>query len=94
MSFNNEGHSTDTTLSKYVWEVKRKLKIMPSLKWYIIKSVPAYSNISKKCQLCLQEKFEILIYPNPNELLNKTSELISKCCHVNTFLLSAYKSDD
>ena len=51
MSFNNEGHSTDTTLSKYVWEIKRKLKIMPSLKWYIIKSVPAYLNMSKKCQL-------------------------------------------
>ena len=51
MSCNNEGHSTDTTLSgtiQYVWEVKRKVKIMPSLKWYIIKSVPAYSNISKK----------------------------------------------
>ena len=77
----------DTTLSKYVWEVKRKLKIMPSLKWYIIKSVPAYSNISKKCQLCLQEKFEILNYPNPNELLNKRSELISKCHHVNKFLM-------
>ena len=44
---------------------------MPSLKWYIIKSVPAYSNISKKCQLCLQEKFKILSYPNPNELLSK-----------------------
>ena len=49
MSFNNEGRSTDTTLSKYVWEIKKKLKIMPSLKWPIIKSVPAYSNISKKC---------------------------------------------
>ena len=51
MSFNNEDHSTDPTLSdttQYVGEVKRKLKIMPSLKWYIIKSVPAYSNISKK----------------------------------------------
>ena len=60
MSFNNEGHSTDKTLSKYVLEVKRKLKIMPSLKWYIIKSVRAYLNISRKCQLSLQEKFEIL----------------------------------
>ena len=60
ISFNNEDHSTDTTLSKYVWEVKRKLKIMPSLKWSIIKSVPVYSNISKKCQLCLQEKFLII----------------------------------
>ena len=87
MSFNNDGHSTDTTLSKSVWEVKRKLKTMPSLKWYIIKSVPAYSNFSKKCQLCLQEKFEILNYPNPNELLNRRSELISKCRQVNHVLL-------
>ena len=94
MSFNNEGHSKDTTLSKYVWDVKRKLKIMPSLKRYIIKSLPAYSNISKKCQLCLQEKFEILNYPNPNELLNKRSQLISKCRHVNKFLLSNYRSND
>ena len=93
MSFNNEDYFKDTTLSKYVWEIKRKLKIMPSLKWSIIKSVPAYSNISKKCQLCLQEKFEILNYPNPNELLNKKSRLISKCCHVNKFLLSNYKSN-
>ena len=38
MSFNNEGHPKDTTL---VWEVKKKLKIMPSLTWSLIKSVPA-----------------------------------------------------
>ena len=94
MSFNNEGHSTDTTLSKYVWEIKEKFKIMPPLKWSIIKSVQAYSNISKRCELRLQEKFEILHYPNPNELLNKRSELISKCSHVNKFLLSNYKSND
>ena len=72
MSFNDEGHSTDTTLSKYVWEIKKKFKIRSSRKWSIIKSVPAYSNISKKCQLSLQEKF------------------ISKCRHVNKFLLSNY----
>ena len=48
----------------------------------------------QECQLCLQEKFEILNYPNPNELLNKRSELISKCPHVNKLLLSTYKSDD
>ena len=94
MSFNNEGYSTDTTLSKHIWEIKEKSKIMPSLKWSIIKSVPAYSNISKKCHLCLQEKFEILNYTNPNELLNKRSELISKCRHANKFLLSNYESND
>ena len=94
MSFSNEGHSTDKKLSKYLWQVESKLKIMPSLKWYIIKSAPAYSNISKKCQLRLQEKFEILNYPNPNELLDKRSELISKSRHVNKFLLSNYKSNN
>ena len=92
MSINNGGRLTDTTLSKYVWEENRKLKKMPSLKRYIIKSVPAYSNISKTRQLCLQEKIEILNYTNPNELLNKRSEFISKFRHVNKFLLSNYKS--
>ena len=50
MSYNNDGHSTDIILFKYAWELKKKLKIMPSLKWSIIKSVPAYSSISKNCQ--------------------------------------------
>ena len=94
MSFNNEGHLTDSTLSKYVWEIKEKFKIMLALKWSIIKYIPAFSSISKKSHLCLQETFEILNYPNTNELFNKRSELISKCRHVNKFLLSNYKSND
>ena len=53
---------------------KEEFKIMPSLKWSIIKPVPSYSNISKKFHLYLQKKFGIPNYPNPNELLNKTSE--------------------
>ena len=28
-----------TTLFKYVWQIKKKFKIMPLLKWSIIKSV-------------------------------------------------------
>ena len=48
---------------------------------------------TKKCRLCLQEKFEILAYPNPDELLNKRSELVSKCRHVNKFLLANYKAN-
>ena len=56
-SLNIESYSTDTTLPKFIWGSKNKFKIMPSLRWSMIKSVPAYLNISKKCQLCLQEKF-------------------------------------
>ena len=67
---------------------------MPSLKWYIIRSVPTNSNTSKKRRLYLQEKIEIFSYPNSNELLHKRSELTSKCRHVNKFLLSNYNSND
>ena len=35
---------------------------------------------------------EIFNYPRPDELLNKKSELISKCCHANKFLLCNYKT--
>ena len=32
-----------TTLTKYVWELKQKHNITPTLKWYMVKSVPSYS---------------------------------------------------
>ena len=60
----------------------------PNLMWRIVKSVPGYSNISKKCMLCLHEKNE------EEELLNKRPEIVSKCRHVNKFLMSNYKSND
>ena len=83
-----------TTSAKYIWEQKQRHKIIPALKWYIFKSVPSYFIITKSCMLCLHEKFEILTYPNQDELLNKRSELVSKCCHINTYLLSNYKASD
>ena len=93
-SFRHRSYANETTLSKYVWEIKDKCNEMPSLKWSAVKSVPGCSNISKRCLLCLHEKFEIVNYPNQEELLNKSSELISKCRHANKYLLANYKSND
>ena len=93
-SFRNRKYATETSLSKHIWEMKDKHSINPNLMWCIVKSVPGYSNISKRCMLCLHEKYEILNYPDQEELLNKRSELVSKCRHVNKFLLSNYKSND
>ena len=90
-SFNNEASPNDTTRSKYIWELKETSNLSPALVWSIAKKVPPYSNISKKCLLCLHEKLEIINHPRPNELLNKRSELIYKCGHANTFLLRSYK---
>ena len=83
-----------TTLAKYVWEQKHRHNITLTLKWYIVESVPSYSNITKSCMLCLHEKFEILTCPNQDELLSKRSELVSKFHHINKYLLSNYKAND
>ena len=86
-SFKNRKYSKDTMLSKYIWELKDEKTGNYILNWSILKTAPAYNNISKRCILCLQEKFEIIKHPNQNCLLNKKSELISKCRHENKFLL-------
>ena len=92
--FRNRKYANETSLSKYIREMKDKHNISSNLMWYIVKSVSGYSNISKRCMLCLNEKYEILNYHDQEELLNKSSKLVSKCRHVNKFLLSNYKSND
>ena len=91
-SFNNEASANNTTLSKYIWELKKTSNLSLTLVWSIAKKVPPYSNISKKCLLFLHKKVGIINYPGPDELLNKKSELISKCRHANRFLLRNYKA--
>ena len=82
-SFRNKQYTNDTSLFKYIWEIKEKHQENASLKWSIVKRVPAYYSITKKCILCLQENLEIVNHPQPEELLNKCSELVSKCWHAN-----------
>ena len=93
-SFKNKSYRNDTTLSSYLWDLREKHNVFPTLTWSVVKSVPGYSNISKRCLLCLTEKVLIATYENPEELLNKRSELMAKCRHNNKFLLSNYKSND
>ena len=93
-SFCDKRYTNDTSLSKYIWEIKEKHQESPSLKWSIVKRVPAYSNITKKCLLCLHKKLEIVNYRYSKELLNKRSELVSKCWHGNKYLLNNCKAND
>ena len=90
LSFNNEKYKSSTELSKYIWKLKDENKEY-SIKWRILKKAQAYRNGSKRCNLCLTEKLAI-IDGEPNKLLNKRSELVSKCRHENKFYLSNYKT--
>ena len=48
----------------------------------------------KKCALCVHEKLEILMYPDPEALLNKGSDIMSRCPHGRKYLLSNYECKD
>ena len=45
---------------------------------------------SKRCSLCFNEKLKIL--DKENNLLNKKSEIISKCQHQNNYMLQTLAS--
>ena len=51
-----------------------------------------YTPESKRCLLCLAEKFEIANYPGDN-LLNKRSEIVAKCRHRRKHLITFYKAN-
>ena len=89
LSFRNTKYKTSTELSKHVWKV-REGGSEPDVTWRIIEKAPSYSNTSKRCCLCVAEKFHILSSPK-GSLLNSRNELISKCRHLNKFLLSSWQ---
>ena len=57
------------------------------IKWDIMKKAQAYKGGNNSCRLCLEEKLCILEHTE-NKLLNKRSELTSKCRHIDKFLVS------
>ena len=79
MSFRKEMYENQTELSKYIWSLKRDGNNF-RVGWEVLRKAPAYSCLSKQCDLCLTEKLMIL-YSNKSLLLNKRSEIISKCRH-------------
>jgi hypothetical protein len=89
--FNHRKHSKNTSLSKEVWKIKDR-GFQPAITWRIIKQHPSYSPSAKRCLLCLHEKLEILEHDG-NNILNKRSELVSKCRHRNKFMLLQYDTD-
>ena len=58
--FRHKRYSKETTLSKHIWDIKKKYNEMPMLKWSVVTFVPPYSNISKKCLLCFHKNLEIV----------------------------------
>ena len=88
-SFKYDSKANSTELSKYVWDLQKNGTTDYVIKWSIIDHARPYVNGSKKCNLCITEKYHIIT--SSLNLLNKRSELVSKCRHENKFYLANYK---
>ena len=84
-SFHHAKHKNSTELSKHIWTLKNN-NIDYSISWHILSSSSPYNSSSKRCNLCLKEKFLIIYRPDLSSL-NKRNELVSSCRHRNKALL-------
>ena len=87
-SFSNRMYINKTDLSKKVWELK-DLGEEPTISFSIIRKTSPYKAGSDHCNLCLWEKFYLM---KRKDLLNTRDEMVSKCRHINKFLLQNFKS--
>ena len=90
-SFTHKKYSNETELSKHIWHLKQN-KTDFTIKWSIIKRSISYTGGSKRCNLCLEEKLNIL-KEKDNCLLNKRSEIISACQHKNRFQVKSLNKE-
>ena len=87
-NFTNRDQWKTTALSKYIWSL-RDQNIQYSVKWRILKRRRAYTSATKKCYLCMYEKFIILCKPHL-ATLNKRNEILATCRHRAKFKLSNF----
>ena len=90
-SFRHKEYSTQTNLAKYCRELKDKGAVATA-NFSIAKDVKGKS-LSNNCSLCLSEKLFVMRNMDNVNMLNKKSELISKCRHINKRLLIKVKDD-
>ena len=86
-SFLNPKHKHACERSKHVW-ILNDNNAKYSIKRKTLARCNSYSNKTKRCHLCLQEKIIIVIYHPNLASLNYRNELLSKCRHGNKFLYS------
>ena len=89
-SFEDIKHENDTELSKHVWKLKLDKKQF-SIYWSILSRANSIKAGGNSCNLCLEEKLQILRNCNSRSCLNKRSELFTKCVHARKFYAGRFK---
>ena len=88
-SFKKPSQRTATELSKYIWSLKNADQTY-EVNWKILGRAKSYSNVTKRCNLCLLEKY-FIICRKELATLNKRTELLGTCRHSRKYLLEQVK---
>ena len=83
--FKYENRKHSTKLSSFIWKCKEE-NIETQISYKILKKSTPFSPVTGVCQLCIDEKFEIIFNPMENKL-NSRQELLSTCRHIKKQLL-------
>ena len=76
---------TNTTLAGHVWNLKDRNEDY-QIKWEIVCRAAPFPPISKKCNLCLADKWNI-VFKSESATLNKRQEIFNHCRHKESLLL-------
>ena len=91
-TFNNIKYQTDTELSNEYWNIISANKTS-KVSWEILGTHKWYNQSFKRCLLSLNEKLAIALQKDDN-MLNKRSEVLSKCRRRNKYMLASYDNKD
>ena len=91
-SFKNRKYKTDTELSNEIWKIKKQ-NIKVDISWEIPGIHQSYNTSTKRCMLCLNKELAIALHKEDN-ILNKRTEIISKCRHSIKYNSASYDSKD
>ena len=83
-------HKNDTELFKHVWKLELDNKQF-SIYWSILSRASSIKAGGNSCNLCLEEKLQILRNCNSMSCLNKRSELFTKYVHARRFYVGRFK---
>ena len=91
-TLNNKKYQTDTELSFEYWNFISANKTS-NISWESFGTQKPYNQNSKRCPPCFNEMLAIALHKDGN-ILNKRSEVISKCRHKNKYILANCDSKD
>ena len=87
---NCESGRTKTALSSHIWALKDR-NIRHEVTWKLKYRGPEYNPLTKKCRICLIEKYYIM-HRRDGSTLNKRNEVFNSCRHKRGKLLENVKT--